>query len=331
MEFGYGLVPMIDAAQGGDILERVVQIRRQSALDLGLIVPAIRVRDNLQLGTNEYSIKIKGAEIARGEIMTDHLLAIASGEVEEEIFGIPTIEPAFGLPALWIPKSERESAELAGYSTIDPPRVIATHLTEIIKKYCYELLSRQHVQTLIDSLKETQPALVEEVVPKMFSLGEVQKVLSALLEENVPIRDMATILETLGDYGGFTHDPQVLAEYVRSALKRTLCKRFIPDGHAHVVTLDAPLEAEIAENTKQSEQGAYLAMDPSRLRLVFDKTRTAVEAAQKKGQSPIILTSPIVRRQMHKIAEQISPGLLVMSFNEIDQNVEVISEGVVAV
>ena len=329
LEFGYGIVPMVDVSQGGDLLDRVVMIRRQCALDMGVIVPAIRLRDNIQLGTNTYSIKIKGVEIARGEVMADHLLALSSGEVEEEIYGIPTVEPTFGLPALWIPKSDREEAEILGYSTVDPPSVIATHLTEIIKRYGHELLNRQHVQTLIENLKKTQPALVDEVVPKMFTLGEIQKILSNLLSENIPIRDMATIMETLSDYGNLTRDTDLLTEYVRQSLRRSISKRFIPEDVAYAITLDPSLEQLIIDSTKQSEHGAYLAIEPMQIHSIFDKLRSIIENMKNKGKTPVILTSPLVRRQFRKISEQISPELAVLSYNEIDSNVEVYSEGVV--
>jgi len=304
-------------------------IRRQCAIDMGVIVPAIRLRDNIQLGPNTYSVKLKGVEIARGEVMADHLLALSTGDVEDEIYGIPTIEPTFGLPALWIPKSDREEAEILGYSTVDPPSVIATHLTEIIKRYGHELLNRQQVQTLIDNLKKTQPALVDEVVPKLFSLGEIQKVLSGLLSENVPIRDMATIIETLSDYGSHTRDTDILVEYVRQALKRSISKRFIQDDIAYAITLDPALEQMILDSTKQSEHGSYLALEPVQIHSIFDKLRTIIEGMKNKGRTPVILTSPLVRRQFRKISEQISPELAVLSYNEVEASVEVHAEGVV--
>ena len=327
--FGYGIIPLVDVSQGGDLLDRVVMIRRQCALDLGIIVPSIRLRDNIQLGMNTYSIKIRDVEVAQGEVMADHLLALSTGETTEELYGIPTVEPTFGLPALWIPKSDREKAELCGYSTVDPPSVIATHLTEIIKRHGHELLSRQQVQTLIENLSKTQPALVDEVVPKMFTLGEVQKVLGNLLRENIPIRDIETIIETLGDYGNITKDTDLLTEYVRQALKRAISKRFIPDNVAHVVTLDPALEQLIVESTRQSEHGSYLALEPNQVNTIFARLRDAVEKVRNKGNVPIVLTSPLVRRQFRKIAEQISSDLNVMSFNEVDSGIDVFSEGVV--
>ena len=331
LEFGYGIVPMVDVSQGGDLLDRVVMIRRQCAIDMGVIVPAIRLRDNIQLATNAYSIKIKGVEIAKGEVMADHLLALSSGEVEEEIYGIPTIEPTFGLPALWIPKADREEAEIFGYSTVDPPSVIATHLTEIIKRYGHELLNRQQVQTLVDNLKKTQPALVDEVIPKMFSFGEVQKILANLLSENIPIRDMASIVEALGDYGNLTRDPDMLTEYVRQSLRRSISKRFIPEDIAYAITLDPSLEQLILDSTKQSEHGSYLAIEPVQVHSIFDRLRAIIENMKNKGKTPIILTSPLVRRQFRKISEQISPELAVLSYNEIDSGVEVLSEGIVRI
>ena len=329
LEFGYGIVPMVDVSQGGDLLDRVVMIRRQCALDLGVIVPAIRLRDNIQLAASAYSIKIKGVEIAKGEVMADHLLALSTSDVEEEIYGIPTVEPTFGLPALWIPKSDREEAEILGYSTVDPPSVIATHLTEIIKRYGHELLNRQQVQMLIENLKKSQPALVEEVVPKMFSLGEIQKVLANLLSENIPIRDMATIVETLADYGNLTRDTDMLTEYVRQSLRRSISKRFIPDDVAYCITLDPSLEQLIIDSTKQSEHGSYLAIEPVQVHSIFDKLKSIIDNMKNRGRNPIILTSPLVRRQFRKIAEQISPELAVLSYNEVESTVEVYSEGVV--
>ncbi|MDR0904975.1 MAG: flagellar biosynthesis protein FlhA [Oscillospiraceae bacterium] len=326
---GYGLIPMVDPKQGGDLLERIVMIRKQCALDLGIIVPRVRVRDDISRPANSYSIMIKGVEVAEAEVIADHLLALSTGETEEEIYGIPTIEPTFGLPALWIAKAERENAELLGYSTVDPPSVIATHLTKVIERHAHELLDRQQVLALIDNLKRKQPALVDEVVPKMFNLGEVQKVLANLLQENIPIRDMTTIIETLGDYGGITRDAELLTEYVRAALKRMISKRFITDDAAYVITLDPQLEQLIAESTKQSERGAYLSLEPGNIRSIYERTRDCVDDSKERGHIPIILVSPLVRRQVRKIAEQVSPELSVLSYSELDPSVDVVSEGVV--
>ncbi|MDR2421702.1 MAG: flagellar biosynthesis protein FlhA [Oscillospiraceae bacterium] len=327
--FGYSLIPLVQASQGGNLIDRFYMVRNQCAFDLGIIIPQVRLLDSVRLAPNEYVIQLKGVEVASGKIMVDHLLAIATDGADDEIFGIPATEPIFGLPALWIPKSERERAELLGYSAVDPPSVIASHMTAVLRRHAHELLSRQDVSQLIDNLKRSQPALVEEVVPKLFSLGEVQRVLSNLLREDVPIRDMTTIIETLGDYGGATRDTELLTEYVRAALKRMISKRFIPDGEAHAVTLDPQLEQLLAESTKQSEQGAYLALEPGTIRTVFERVKACVDTVKERGRTPVILVSPLVRRQVRKITEQISPDLNVLSYGELDSGTEVRSEGVV--
>ncbi len=329
IELGYGLVPLVDTSQGGDLLERVVMIRRQCAIDLGIIVPVIRIRDNIQLGTNAYVIKIKGVEVAKGEVMLDHVLALSTSDVKGKLQGIETIEPTFGLPAVWIPESEREKAELLGYTTVDAPSVIATHLTETIKRHCYELLTRQQVQTLVDNLKASQPALVDETVPKLFSLGEIQKVLGNLLKENVPIRDMGTILETLADHGAMVRDTDLLTEYVRKSLYRSISKRFVPDDKARVITLDPALENLIAEKTKQTEQGTYVALSQDELQRVFNRLKETIEKMNQIGVTPIVLTSPLVRRQFKNITSTMVPDLTVLSYNELESNVEVFSDGVI--
>ena len=330
LEFGYGIIPLVDANLGGDLLERVVMIRRQCAMDMGIIVPSIRLRDNVQLGASEYVLKIKGMEIARGEVMADHFLAINMTGAKETISGVETVDPTFGMPALWITKNMREKAELLGYTTIDPPSVIATHLTELIKRYGHELLNRQQVQTLMDNLKAQQPALVDEVFPKMFSLGEIQKVLVNLLREGVPIRDMETIVETLADYGNLTKDPELLTEYVRQNLKRMITRRFIQDGKATVITLDPKLEQLILERTKQNEAGSYVALEPTQLQAIIRSLKSLVEKITSQGKTPIVVTSPVVRRKFKRMIEQIAEDLTVLSYGEIEQNVEIHAEGVVA-
>ncbi|HBU11503.1 MAG TPA: flagellar biosynthesis protein FlhA [Clostridiales bacterium] len=330
IELGYGLVPLVDANQGGDLLERVVMIRRQCAMDLGIIVPVIRIRDNIQLGTNEYVIKIKGVEVAKGEVMMDHIMALTTEDVKGNIKGIDTVEPTFGLPATWIPESEREKAELLGYTTVDAPSVIATHLTETIKRHSHELLTRQQVQMLLDNLKGSQPALVEEVVPKLFSLGEIQKVLGNLLKEAVSIRDMGTILETLADYGGVVRDVDLLTEYVRKSLFRSISKQFIPTGKARVITLDPGLEQMISEKTKQTEQGTYVALSQGEIQSIYASLKSAIERMTNLGVTPIVLASPLVRRQFKNVTSQMVPDLIVLSYNELDSNVEVFSDGVVS-
>ncbi len=329
LEFGYGIIPLVDVSQGGDLLDRVVMIRRQCALDMGIIVPVIRLRDNIQLNTNEYVIKIKGVEVARGEVMADHFLALNSGSAMGKIQGIETVEPTFGLPALWITGSEREKAELMGYTTIDPPSVIATHLTEVVKRHSFELLGRQQVQTLIDNIKKTQPALVDEVLPKLFTLGELQRVLANLLREGISIRDMVTILETLGDYGTLTRDTDLLTEYVRQNLRRAITRRFVPDGKAHVITLDPSLEQAIAERVKQTEHGSYVAMEPDRAQRMLLSLKTSIERMTGLGITPVVLTSPGIRKHFKRLTEQLVPDLTVLSYNELEQSVEIYSDGIV--
>jgi flagellar biosynthesis protein FlhA len=326
MELGYGLIPLVD-----DMMDRVIMIRSQLAMDLGVVIPSIRLRDNVQLNINEYIIKIKGYEVARGEVMADHVMAMNPGNARGTIKGIDTIEPTFGLPAMWITKAERERAELLGYTIVDPPAVMVTHLTEELKRHANELIGRQQVQSLMDNLKLTQPALVDEVVPRVFSLGEVQKVLSNLLRENVSIRDIGTIIETLGDFANITRDADLLTEYVRQRLKRGITQRFVQNNVAHVITLDPKLEQLIMERVRQSENGSYVALEPDVVQKLFNSMKRAIDRFTTLGVSPIVLTSPIVRMHFKKIVEQMAPDLIVLSYNELDQKVEIHSEGLVSV
>ncbi|MBM7581398.1 flagellar biosynthesis protein FlhA [Caldicoprobacter guelmensis] len=329
VEFGYGLIPLADVNQGGDLLDRIVMIRRQMALDLGLIVPVVRLRDNIQLEPNEYVIKVRGVEVARGQVLPDHLLAMDPGTVEQPIEGIDTVEPAFGLPAKWIKEHQRERAEMLGYTVVDPPSVISTHLTEVIRKHGHELINRQDVQTLLDNLKGKYPALVEDVVPKTLTLGEVQKVLANLIKENVPIRDMVTILETLADYGNITKDPDMLTEYVRQALARTITSRFVPEKKVKVLTLAPELEKAIMDSVQQTEHGSYLAMEPTKTHAIFKNLTKELEKLTSIGLQPIVLTAPVVRMYFKRLTEQVAPDLVVLSYNELDGSVEIQSVGVV--
>ncbi|MBZ4645878.1 MAG: flagellar biosynthesis protein FlhA [Petroclostridium sp.] len=331
LEFGYGIIPLADVNQGGDLLDRVVMIRRQLALELGIVVPIIRLRDNIQLSPNEYIIKIKGVEVAQGELMFDHYLAMNPGTVEEEIDGIKTVEPAFGLPAIWINESQRERAEILGYTVVDPPSIIATHLTEIIKKFAHELLSRQDVQTLIDHIKQNHPALVEELIPKQISIGEVQKVLANLLREGVSIRDLVSILETLADYIAVTRDTDMLTEYVRQSIGRAISNKFIGKSKANVITLDPKLEQKIMDSVQNTEHGSYLGLDPVVTQEIISAVYKQIQKVLSMGQQPIILTSPIVRLYFKRLTEQSIPGLIVLSYNELDSSVEVQSVGMVSV
>ncbi|MGB4569358.1 MAG: flagellar biosynthesis protein FlhA [Tepidanaerobacteraceae bacterium] len=329
VEFGYNIIPLADTNQGGDLLDRVVMIRRQCALDLGLVVPMIRLRDNIQLNPNEYLIKIKGVEAARGELRTDSFLVMNPTGGPIEIDGIETREPAFGLQARWISSDKKEQAELKGYTIVDASSVLATHLTEIIKRYAHELLGRQEVNNLLDNLKNLYPALVDEVVPKIISIGELQKVLSNLLKENVPIRDLVTILETLGDYAILTKDTDMLTEYVRQRLKRVITERFVTAQSAKVITLDKDVEELILGSIRQDDQGSYLAIEPSFVLKIRSSLAKLVNNLSMKGITPIVLTSPMVRMYFKKLIEDHFSFLPVLSYNELEASVEVQSVGMV--
>ena len=331
LEFGYGIIPLADVNQGGDLLDRVVMIRRQIALELGTVVPIIRLRDNIQLNPNQYIIKIKGIQVSEGEILFDHYMAMNPGYVEEEITGIPTFEPSFHLPAIWITEGQRERAESLGYTVVDPPSIIATHLTEIIRQYISELLTRQDVQNLVNNLKETNPSLVEELVPKQLGLGEIQKVLQNLLKEGISIRDLLTIFETLADYASTTRDTDILTEYVRQSLKRAISSKFFPANETtSVVTLDPKLEQEIMASVKQTETGAYLTLDPEKTKAIMKSVGTETAKLENLGKNPIVITSPIVRMYFKRLTEEYYKDLIVVSYNEIESNIEVQSVGMVA-
>ena len=330
LEFGYGIIPLADVNQGGDLLDRVVMIRRQIALELGTVVPIIRLRDNIQLNPNQYIIKIKGIQVSEGEILFDHYMAMNPGFVEEEISGIPTFEPSFHLPAIWITESQRERAESAGYTVVDPPSIIATHLTEIIRQYLAELLTRQDVQNLVNNVKESNPSLVEELVPKLLGLGDIQKVLQNLLKEGISVRDLVTIFETLADHAATTRDTDILTEYVRQSLKRAITNKYFPSNETtSVVTLDPKLEQEIMSSVKQTEQGAYLTLDPDKTKAIMASIETEVGKLEKLGKNPIVITSPIVRMYFKRLTEDYYKDLIVVSYNEIDANVELQSVGMV--
>ena len=330
LEFGYGIIPLADVNQGGDLLDRVVMIRRQIALELGTVVPIIRLRDNIQLNPNQYIIKIKGIQVSEGEILFDHYMAMNPGFVEEEISGIPTFEPSFHLPAIWITESQRERAESAGYTVVDPPSIIATHLTEIIRQYLAELLTRQDVQNLVNNVKESNPSLVEELVPKLLGLGDIQKVLQNLLKEGISVRDLVTIFETLADHAATTRDTDILTEYVRQSLKRAITNKYFPSNETtSVVTLDPKLEQEIMSSVKQTEQGAYLTLDPDKTKAIMASVETEVGKLEKLGKNPIVITSPIVRMYFKRLTEDYYKDLIVVSYNEIDANVELQSVGMV--
>ncbi|MDT8859009.1 flagellar biosynthesis protein FlhA [Alkalihalobacillus sp. MEB130] len=329
-EFGYGLIPLADANQGGDLLDRVVMIRRQMALELGMIVPVIRIRDNIQLQPNEYTIKIKGNEIAKGDLLLDHYMAMSPGFEDESIIGIDTIEPAFGLPALWIGEEMKEQAELSGYTVVDPPSVVSTHLTEVIKRHAHELLGRQETKQLIDHLKETYPVLVEEVTPNSLNTGEIQKVLTNLLKENVSIRNLPIIFETLADYGHMTKDMDLVTEYVRQSLSRQISKQMTTPGEPlYVITLSGQVEKKVADSVQQTEHGNFISMDPNDSQAILEAAATETDRLSQMGQQAVILCSPAVRMYVRQLLERYLPHVPILSYNELEADVEVQSVGVV--
>lgn len=330
LEFGYGILPLADVNQGGDLLDRVVMIRRQIALELGTVVPIIRLRDNIQLNPNQYVIKIKGVQVSEGEILFDHYMAMNPGFVEEEITGIPTVEPSFHLPAIWITESQRERAESLGYTVVDPPSIIATHLTEVIRSNIAELLTRQDVSNLINNVKEKNQALIDELVPKLMSIGEIQKVLQNLLSEGISIRDLVTIFETLADHAAITRDTDVLTEYARQSLKRAISSKYFTSNETvSVVTLDPQVEQDIMSSVKQTEQGAYLALDPEKTQKIIKSVETETQKLENLGKVPIVITSPIVRMYFKKLTGDYFKDLIVVSYNEIESDVELQSVGMV--
>lgn len=329
--FGYGLIPLVDSNQGGDLLDRVVMIRRQIVMELGAIVPIIRLRDDIKLSPNQYKILIKGVEVASGDILFDHYMAMNPGFVEEEIDGIQTVEPYLGLPALWISEAQRERAEALGYTVVDAPAIIATHLTEVIRDNLSELLSRQDVQLLVDNVKESNPVLIDELIPKLMTIGEVQKVLANLLKESISIRDLVTILETLADHAAMTRDPDMLTEYVRQSLRRSISQRYFENEMNTVITLDPELEQTIMSNIQQTEQGSYIALDANTTQKIFDNLNQQVNKLTSMGLQPIILTSPIVRTYFKRLVEQTVPDLVVLSYNELDPTTDIQSIGMVSV
>jgi flagellar biosynthesis protein FlhA len=330
LEVGYGLIALVDTKQGGDLLNRISLIRRQIALELGIIVPSIRIRDNVHLSSNEYALKIKGIEVAKGKVYPQKLLAMDSGAVTGKIAGDDTTEPAFGLPAVWIPQGRREQAEMMNYTVVDSSSVIATHLIEIIKSNAAELLTRQDLNLLLDSVKEKSPAVVEEVVGGTLKAGDIQKILQALLEERVPIRDMESILETLGDWGARTQDIEVLAEYVRNALARTICAQYSDeDGKLRCVTLDPGLEDAINRHIERSDRGSFLTLPPATASAVVQAVAQEIEKLTKLGAQPVILCSPQIRLSLRRLLAASINNITVLAYNEIVKEVQIESVGMV--
>jgi flagellar biosynthesis protein FlhA len=331
LEIGYGLVTLVDESDGGDLLARVAMVRRQMATELGLSLAPIRIRDNIQLGANEYSIKIRGVAVAGAAVEPGALMAINPGTAEGALDGIPTTEPAFGLPAVWIGDAQREIAELSGYTVVDTTSLLVTHLSEVVRRNAAELLGRQDTRALLDAHKERFPAPVEELVPDLMSVGEIQRVLQGLLREGVPIRDLGTILETLGDKAKLTKDAPILVEYCRQALARTICQRFVDESDTlRAITLDPALDREIAESVMRTEDGATVSMDPSRVSAILEQLQGQVDAVSSVGIPAVILCSGASRRHLKALSTHLIPGLTVLSYHEILPDVRIEPIGLVA-
>ena len=332
VQIGYGLIPVADPQEGGDLLDRLGAIREQIASELGMIIPPVRIRDNIQLKPNAYCIRVRGVELATGELMPHRCLAIDPGGVEEEIQGMETVEPAFGLKAKWITEGAKEGAELKGYTVVEAPAVLATHLTEVIKRNAHEILGRQDVHVLLEQVKVDYPAVVEDLVPQTISLGGVQRVLQNLLRERVPIRDMITILETIGDYASTTKDPEVLTEYVRHALNRTICQSVrSEDGRIPVIMVDPKVEQTIAEAIQKTSLGTSVALPPEMAMKLLEEVGAFAQTTAEEGGALVILTVPQVRLGLRRLLESSFSDVAVLSYNEIAPDVEVHSVGVLAV
>ena len=330
VEIGYGLIPLADETTGGDLLQRIASVRRQCAIEMGIVVQPIRIRDNLQLRTNEYVIKIRGTVIASSELMPNMLLCMDPTGDNSDIPGIKTIEPTFGLPAVWINKDQREEAEIKGLTVVDPTTVMVTHLTETIKAHSYELLGRQEVKLIVDNTREKYSAVVDELIPDLLTIGELQKVLQNLLREKVPIKDMVTIMESLADNSRNTKDIELLTEYVRFSLARTICNQIINEDRAvTVVTLHPQLEELVASNIQKSIQGTFPTIDPDTTTRIFNNIRDTIESVYFYNNQPVILVSPNIRCVFRKLIEMAFPHIMVISLNEIPNDVEIRTEGVV--
>lgn len=330
MEFGYSLIPLVDESSGGNFIDRVVMFRKQMALEMGFVIPSVRIKDSGQLNPNQYSILLKGEEVARGDILTDHYLALAPGDESDDISGIETVDPAFHIPAKWISEDKKIQAELAGYTLIDPTSVIITHLSEIIKEHLHELLNRQEVNNLLENLKKTNSTILEDTIPSIITVGSLQKVLANLLREGIPIRDMETIIETLSDYGTQVKDTDMLTEYVRQALKRTISHRFSEAGQMKVLSLDEKIENMIMSSVKKMDTGSYLALDPITIQKIINVSTEEIGKIKELVSIPIVLTSPVVRIYFKKLIDQFYPNVTVVSFSEIDNNIQIQALGSIA-
>jgi flagellar biosynthesis protein FlhA len=322
LEVGYGLIPLVDEEQDGDLLERIRSIRRQFALEMGFIVPPMHVRDNLQLKPGEYAVLIKGIEVARSDLMLGHLLAMDPGDTKKKIEGIDTREPAFNLPALWIPEKKKEEAQNAGWTVVDLSTVVATHITEVIRNHADELLSRQDVQKLVDTVAQTDAKVVEELVPGLLNVGQVQKVLQNLLKERVTIRDLTTIMETLADHANLTKDPELLTEFVRQKLARSIVRQYeTAEGELPLLTLGADIEDLMSKSITETERGAYLHIDPDLGQSILNALNNTLDTFTQMNYQPILLCSPMVRRHLRKLTERFIPNLVILSHNELTPTV----------
>lgn len=332
LEIGYGLIPLVDVGQGGDLLERITMIRRQVATDMGIIIPPIRIRDNIQLKPNEYLIKTKGNEVGDGTLMVGSYLAMDPGNITRKIRGIETVEPTFGLPAMWVTESQKEQAEMAGYTVVELPAVLATHLTEIIRSHAHEILTRQDVRKLIDNIKESQTALVDELIPNVLSLGDIHKVLQNLLRERVSIRDLTTILEVLSDNAGRTKNPIILTEYVRNALSRAICKQLCgKENTLPVMTLHPQLEQYLENSIQQNDAGTRLVLPPQIAGKIIETIGKEAEKLVTGSEQPVLLCSPTIRYHLRRLIEGTLPQVSVLSYNEIAKGIEIKSVGLIAI
>ncbi len=330
VEIGYGLIPIVDQSQGGDFLDRITTLRRQTAQELGVIVPPVRVRDNISLGANAYVIQIRGNRVASGELEPGLFLAMNPGYAEEELKGVDTIEPAFGLNAKWIDASEKEKAELAGYTVVEPSSVLATHLSEIIKSHAYEILTRQDVKSLVDNVKRDYPVLVEDLIPQTLSLGMLQKILNHLLKERVPVRDLVAILEAVGDYAATTKDPFMLGEFARAALYRTITKQYIDEeGKLTVFTVSPQIERMIMDNMQTSVHGAVVNLAPDISQKIFTSINTLFDQMIANDKQPVVLVSSAIRLPFRSLTDMNFSRLAVLAYNEITPETEIFSVGMV--
>ncbi|MCI8581749.1 MAG: flagellar biosynthesis protein FlhA [Dorea sp.] len=323
MEFGYSLIPLVDEESGGRMIDRIVIFRRQYAQEMGLVIPSIRLRDSSSLNTNQYVIKIKGEEVAKGEILVDYYLALEPPNPEKELDGIDTIEPAYGIPSKWITVDKKEMAEIYGYTVIDPLSVMLTHLSETVKKHAHELLNRQEVVRLVENMKKQSPELVDELIPTLISYGNFQKILTNLLKEGIPIKDMETIMETIVESSMTVKDIESITENIRVAMKRTITRKFCEGGSMKVVTLDAELEKNIITSLTTGEHGMYLALSPDVMQNVITQLSDEVKKFHDFGQPPLVLTSQVVRVHFYRLIEQFFPDVYVLSFNEISNNIQI--------